>query len=257
MRSNVIIKKENSNGYLINNNPIEIIKNIFNIEGKFEIKKENNKYFVFCNDKLLCSYIVSYEELYDYIISISYKNCVYQFYCDEDSNSLKINLHEYYFFEKDKNIRIVNNGYGVSTDISKEHNAMSVELEKKDINLKQFENIVRTFELKDSLEIIYNKLSCLQANDNLKIKKYTFYNLDENVSDLLVIRDGNLKEYFTSVSKNVDNNVLNYVLKKDSNGYSVAFLNNSIDLIRNSYFALDEQVGFVRQIESKKRVLSK
>jgi len=260
MRSSIVIDKINNQGFLIKNNPVEILKNIFNIEGNFEIVEGQNEYLVYCNNNKLCNFNVTYEEICDYVININYKGVSYHYFCDEEKERLRLKLMDYCFDKEEKNIRIANYEYATDAEITKGNKGIAIEIEEKNINTKMFEIIVSSLNFEDSIEKIYNRLSVLSSNNNIKIKKYIKLNTcdyREKITDLLIIRDGNLEEYITSVNTNINGSELNYILKKGINGYSVSFFNNSIETIQSSYLALNNQVDFVKKIEKKNKVLTK
>lgn len=262
MKRSIIIDKEDSNGYLIRNNPIKVIKNIFDIERDLRIEKENNEYCVFYDSKLLCKYSVTYEELYDYIINILYKGEEYHYYCDEENERLRLNLREYCYSNDGKNIRILDNGYGASAEITENDKGLAIDIEEKDIDISKFKEIINSLDFESPLNIIFNKLKLVCSNEDVKIKKYSKMNTihyEEKVTDLLIIRNGILQNYLTSIDTNIFGKNMKYKLKKDIEGYSVSFNDDSIAAFRSSHFVLDEQMDFVHKLElkTKKKILSK
>lgn len=262
MKEKVYMNKNGKSGYLIKEEPIQVLKSIFNIEGNFEIKKEQRDFLLYCNNELICKFNITYSELFDYIINIYYKGCVYHYYCDDDIESLRLNMMEYNFNRENKDIRIFSSSYSVSADIIENDKGIAVEIGEKIENLKMFEQIVSSLKMDDSLEKIYNKLSIFLSDGNIKIKKYSKMNTvdyREKVTDLLIVRDGILQSYLTSVDTNIYGKNMRYELKKDMEGYSVSFNGDSIAEFNALHFVLGEKMRFVSKLEfdAKKKLLSK
>jgi len=263
MRSNIIINKKNGNNknLTIEDYFEDIFNEILNIKDGIRIDKEGIKYLLFCNDELLCSFKVNCnEELYDYIIDMFFKDSSYHYYGDVNLERLEFNLRDYCYELNDKNYRITKNGYGISAEIIRCNNGIAIEIEEKDIDENIFKVVINNISFEDSLETIFNKLSVLSLNDNIKIKKYKKLNTcdyREQITDLLVIRNSSLEAYQATINKKINGEEINYVLKKDNENYTITILNSSIEGFNHAYFAINEQINFVNQIKGKEKVYSR
>lgn len=260
MISNIVINKKIGN-LTIENYFEEIFKQMLNISDNIKIEKEGIKYILFYNDELLCSFKVNHnEELYDYVIDVFFKDSSYHYYGDENLERLEFNLRDYCYEINDRNFRITKSGYGIFGEITSGNNGIAIEIEEKNIDEKLFGVVINTISLDNSLETIYNKLSVLFSTDNLKIKKYKRLNTcdyREHITDLLVIRNSSLEEYQATINKEINGEVVNYILKKDNENYTITILDSSIEGFNHAYFAINEQIKFVNQIKGKEKVYSR
>lgn len=264
MRSSLLIKNESKikKSFLINENPEYVLKQLLGIDGDVKVVRNDNKYLLYNNGKLLYNFNVSYQdgyELYDYVINVFDENSSYHYFCDDNHEGMKANLREYCFEENNTNYRIVNSYY-FCVDITKGNKGLAIEIEDQNIDIKFLESIIKKISLEDTLKDMYNKLSVITNCSNIKIKKYIKLNtcdFREKITDLLVIRNNELLEYLTNVTILVNNKERKFTFSKNNNNYSITFVDGSVDDFTSSYFLANEQVEFIRKIDTKKKALSK
>ena len=79
----------------------------------------------------------------------------------------------------------------------------------------------------------------------------------EKITDLLVIKYGEIQEYIADVVVDIGDKERNFVFSKNNNNYSITFNNGSIEDFTSSYFLANEQVEFIKKIEQKQKKLSR
>ena len=128
MKEKVVVKKNiiNLKNYKDNTLNIDtymesIIRNIFDTNKSIKIlKKDRYNYLIYLKDNYECNLILNNcIDLYDYEIKLIYKDKMFTYLIDEDSEMLKINMNTYSYKKDNKDYFITKYNYvyeGIITD---------------------------------------------------------------------------------------------------------------------------------------------
>lgn len=256
MKEKVVVKKNiiNLKNYKDNTLNIDtymesIIRNIFDTNKSIKIlKKDRYNYLIYLEDNYECNLILNNcIDLYDYEIKLIYKDKMFTYLIDEDSEMLKINMNTYSYKKDNKDYFITKYNYVYEGMIIDRCNKIYIQIIDNTLNDKIFNDLLSIIDSSYTLEDIYNKLNYYT---NIKIIKSKLIDnkTNELITDKLVIRNNSLED----LKLTINNQDKKYIIEKNNDNYIVTYINSSLEDINKSYFTINNSTSFVKKLERKK-----
>jgi len=229
----------------------KIIKNIIE-EKNIEIKNViDNEYVAYNNDnKILCNFVINDSYHKDtYIIRLIKENIMYEYHINFVKDKILLNLRKCNFHTDELNYNIIRYAGKQMIDIKKENKGIAIEVIDTFKDEQELIELIKNIEISDDIIKIYKKINIKQKIiNNIKIKKYSILNtcdFKELISDLIIIDNGILTEYLTTIEKEDKK----YIIKKEGSNYLIKLINSPLEDINNIYFELNDQIKFVKKLE--------
>ena len=229
----------------------KIIKNIIE-EKNIEIKNViDNEFVAYNNDnKVLCNFVINDSHYKDtYIIRLIKENILYEYHINFIKDKITLNLKKCIYHTDELTYNIIRYDGKQIIDIKKGNKGITIEINDTFKDEQEVIELIQNIQFSDDVINIYKEISIKQKIiDNIKIKKYSILNtcdFRENISDLIIVDNGNLLEYLITIEKENKK----YIIKKEGNNYLIKLINTSLEDINNIYFELNDQIKFVKKLE--------
>lgn len=226
----------------------EILKQLFELENIEMSMESNNSYLITSNDEKICNLYI--ETLLNYnVLKILIDNKTYIYHVKETNSNFLIELKEYndchdkllynLYFSQDKCLIHINGN----------DNYLYLEVNNND--KEEIINKVDNIDIDDDIIKIYKKIITLSYDNTLIIRKVKLVNIsnsNEDVTDLLVLKNSDLVEFKMTINK--ENR--KYVIERKYGEYKITFTSSVLSDFNNSYFEIGDTIGFIKKLEKKK-----
>lgn len=254
MKEQLLIKKDNKRNN-IGDYLITMLRKLFNISGRLEIKFNGNKKELYNNGKLVCEFNLDKSRESDsYILNIYVLDYSYCYMIDYQNDLIRVSLHNKNYKKDNRKYYITTLEDSVLVEVLEDNRKLELELDRDKINKKKLIYVVDKLSPADNIERIYFLLEdAIENCENYRIRKAivldTAYPQDK-ITDMIVMRNGILETFLITV----ETEDKKYIVKKEYGNYTISITNKTLDSFLDTYIDLrNNDISFVKKLERKKK----
>ena len=235
MKEQLLIKKDNKRNN-IGDYLITMLRKLFNISGRLEIKFNGNKKELYNNGKLVCEFNLDKSRESDsYILNIYVLDYSYCYMIDYQNDLIRVSLHNKNYKKDNRKYYITTLEDSVLVEVLEDNRKLELELDRDKINKKKLIYVVDKLSPADNIERIYFLLEdAIENCENYRIRK------------AIVLDTAYPQDKITEDKK--------YIVKKEHGNYTISITNKTLDSFLDTYIDLrNNDISFVKKLERMKK----